>query len=363
VDEFVYGEGDLHSVTASVIYNTSPAEMMKEENKGKRGIGKSVNFLTLYGGGPSRLAAVAKIPMEEAKGIIEKFYEGVPQLKDWLDKEGRRAMRRGYALTPFGRRRDLSAFFADPNDRKAISAGLRRACNGAIQGAGADVIKIALYRVWRYIRNGGFEDEIRILMPIHDEIMFEVRADLLDKHIPALVEVMKLQDIMQGKLKWPVEFVTDAEYGDTMYVDHNFFKEKKAEAAKAQAVSAAAEAAPHVDDSSDDVSIDVGPSRKSGIPPLSELIVKEPPPSEDGVVLFSNDSGSPFFDYSVSKTDDIAKRQTDTIWAVLETMRKKGYAKGPAKRIRLVKDNVVVHKTLDEYSVDAFLALAINYLV
>ena len=365
VDEFLYGKGDLHSVTASVIYGTSPADMMLDENKGKRGIGKSVNFLTLYGGGPGRLSEVAKIPLDEAKGIIEKFYEGVPQLKDWIEKEGRRSRKRGYALTPFGRRRNLSYYFKDPQNRQDIQAGLRRACNGAIQGAGADVIKIALYRVWKYVRNGGYEDEVRILMPIHDEIIYEIREDLLDKHIPRLVEVMKLKDIMQDKLKWPVPFETDAEYGDTLYVDHNYFKEKKKaaeEAAKSAEPSAETppEEAAVPKPKGDDMSLK---SEHKELMSLDELITPEVKPVEDGVVLFSNSDSSPFFDYEVCKTDEIAKRQTDTVWAVLDNMNKKGYARGPRKRIRLIKDNVVVHKTMDECSVDAFLALALNYLI
>ena len=366
IDEFVYGKGDLHAVTASVIYGGTPAEMAMDENKSKRSIGKSVNFLTLYGGGPGRLAEVAQISMQEASGIIEKFYEGVPQLKAWLEQEGRRAMRRGYALTSFGRRRPLQRFFADKNDRRSIQAGFRRATNGAIQGTGADVIKIAMYRVWKYIRNGGYENEIRILIPIHDEIVYEIREDLLDKHIPALVEVMRLDDLLGGKLKWKVPFVTDAEYGSTFYVDHNFFKEKEAEAkaltesategygvGTTQEPPAASAKTAEVEESQED----------TGYMSIDDLVKKTPVASEEGFVLFGNDESSPFFDYQVCKTDEIAKRQTDAVWATLHFLNTQGCVRGPTKRIRLIKDGVVVHKTNDSFSVDGFLALAANYFI
>lgn len=370
VDEFLYGKGDLHSVTAAVIYGSTPAEMMKDENKAKRSIGKSVNFLTLYGGGPGRLADVAKIPLDEAKSIIEKFFEGVPQLKAWMEKEGKASFRRGFAQTPFGRRRPLDFYFRDKTNKKLIQAGIRRACNGAIQGAGADVIKIALYRVWKYIRNGGFENEVKILMPIHDEIVYEIREDVMDKHIPALVEVMKISDILQGKLKWAVPFETDAEYGDTFYTDRNFFKEKKAAAEAAAAAEASTEStgtsAEPVDSGAefDDMSVELDEvDEKDNLTPIQDLIKPEAPAEEDGVILMSNDDGSPFYDYEVQQTNEVAKRQADTIWAVLDIMSKKGYSRGPKKRIRLVYQGKVVHKTLEDYSIDAFQALALNYMI
>ena len=365
IQEFIHGEGDLHAVSAANIYHSTPEEMRKPENKTKRGVGKSANFLTLYGGGPGRLAEVAKVTMDEAKVLLENFFAGVPGLQSWLNKEGVAAMKRGYAATAFGRRRDLRDFFKDPNDKKMVSAGKRRANNSQIQGTGADIIKIALYRTWRYIRNGGYENEVKIIMPIHDEIVFEIRTDCLHKHIPNLVNVMKMDDILKDQLHWEVGLECDAEYGDDFCVKHNYFDELK-EAAKAAGLETPAAPPPEASASSSLVAEDAIVSDDDGggneSPTFEYTEQKErAKPSEDGVLLFANDDASPFFDYEVQKSDEVAKKQTDLIWALLEHLESKNLVTGKKKRIRLIRDSVVVHKTFADYSVDGFVVLALLF--
>ena len=357
IKEFVHGKGDLHSVSAANIYHSTVEEMGKPENKVKRGVGKSVNFLTLYGGGPGRLADVANVTVDEAKVLLENFFAGVPTLQKWLIQEGRAAMKRGYSVTSFGRRRDLTDFFKDPNDKKMISAGGRRATNGAIQGMGADIIKIALYRVWRYIRNGGYENEVKILMPIHDEIVFEIKSDCLHKHIPALVNIMKMDEILKDQLKWEVGLECDAEYGDDFCVKHNYFEELRAEAGKLSGPAEENMVLP-----SDDMSVKAEVKEGSHLLEYTEMLESQRP-KEDGITLFQNDDASPYFDYEVQKTDSIARCQTDSIWAVLEAMNKNNYRNGICKRIRLIRNGVVVHKTLQEYSLDGFIVLALYFQV
>jgi DNA polymerase I-like protein with 3'-5' exonuclease and polymerase domains len=94
------------------------------------------------------------------------------------------------------------------------------------KNTGADLIKIALYRVWKWIRDSGLQNDIRILAPIHDEILFEVKEDKIDALIPEMCNIMRLPDITKA-LKWPVPLDVDAEYGDSFYVDHNFWEEQK----------------------------------------------------------------------------------------------------------------------------------------
>ena len=132
-EEFVNGTGDLHSITAALLFHSTPAEMAKPENKGLRSIGKQINFLILYGGGASKLAASAKIPMAEAQERLEKFFLALTSLSDWLKTERIRAKRRGYSLTAFGRRRPLADLYKS-GDRGLMSKADRLACNAAIQG-------------------------------------------------------------------------------------------------------------------------------------------------------------------------------------------------------------------------------------
>jgi hypothetical protein len=198
-------------------------------------------------------------------------------------------------------------------------------------------------------------------MPIHDEIIYEVREDVLEKHIPQLVEVMKLDDLLMGHLGWKVGLECDAEYGENMRVEHNFFKEQEKKKAASLLLSPNDgsdvlinfdnNSAPRVADKKFDSSM--GNDLEDKEPVFSE------PVKEDGVELFSNVDESPFYDYKVKNKDKLAMAQTDSVWADLDVMENMGYTKGPKKRIRLIRDKVVIHKTMRAYSVDGFQALAI----
>jgi len=219
INEFLHGSADLHTLTAQILYNK------KEVTKEERGTGKTINFLTFYGGGAMGFAQKAKIPLEMARKLMLNFFREYNVLNGWIKDEIKRCRKRGYSRTAFGRRRPLNMFY-ESTDKKVQADGDRRAVNSAVQGTGSDIIKIALYRVWDYLRKNGFLDDVKILMPIHDEIVFEIKEDKLDFFIPKLRELMVLDDITK-KLNWVVPLEVDAEYGDTLYVDHDYFKELK----------------------------------------------------------------------------------------------------------------------------------------
>jgi len=185
----------------------------------------TLNFLTLYGGGAGGFAAQAKIPYEQAKKMIINFFRGYSQLKRWIDAEIKRSRKRGYSQTAFGRRRPLAEFY-NATDEKIRAKGDRCAINSCIQGSGADVLKIVLYRVWKWLEDNGYHDDVHLLMPVHDEIVFEVKEDKLDFFVPELCEILKIKDLVE-MLGWPVPFDVDAEYGDSFHVDHDYWKERK----------------------------------------------------------------------------------------------------------------------------------------
>jgi len=221
LDVFMGSDADLHLMTAKVIYNDP---RLTAKDKKQRGVGKTINFLTLFGGGASRFSAQAKIPFDTAKKMIINFFRGYPVLKRWIDDEIKRSRKRGFSKTAFGRRRHLREFYSSTDDR-IRAKGDRCAVNSAIQGTGADIIKIALYRVWKWLRDNGCSDDVRMLMPIHDEIVFEIREEKLDFYIPELCEVMKLNDLVEA-LGWPIFLDVDAEYGDSFHVDHDYWEER-----------------------------------------------------------------------------------------------------------------------------------------
>ena len=219
LNEFLHGTGDLHTITGQII--TGKQDISKQE----RSVGKTLNFLTLYGGGAGGFAAQAKIPYGTAKKMIMNFFREYTGINNWITNECKRCRKRGYSKTAFGRRRPLHEFYDAP-DKGIQAKGDRCAINSAVQGTGADLIKIALYKVYSWIRKNQLQDDLRILLPVHDEIVFEIREDKLDAIVPELCEVMKMRETTDG-LGWSVPLEVDAEYGDSFHVDHDFWKERK----------------------------------------------------------------------------------------------------------------------------------------
>lgn len=226
LNEFLEGSGDLHSITTRVIYNLSADATLdnKKMQKSQRGVGKSVNFLSLYGGGSRGLAVQASISEREARKMLTNFYTGLPTLKKWIEREHKRARQTKKVSTVLGRVRPLN-FFYDSGDRGIMARGDRCAINTQIQGCGADIMKTAMVRVYNWIHREGLQEDIKILITMHDEIVYEIREDKLMDFVPKLNRIMALEDIFQGKLKWPIPLTLDAEYGDTWYPDNDFFKE------------------------------------------------------------------------------------------------------------------------------------------
>lgn len=228
IKEFLYGSGDLHTITGQIIHGKT--NITKEE----RGIGKTLNFLTLYGGGAGGFAAQAKIPVDRAKKMIQNFFKQYTGISAWIKREVARGKKRGYSSTALGRRRPL-AYFYESGDRGLAAKGDRCVINSAVQGSGADIIKIALHRVSKWIRENGLNDKIRVLMPIHDEIVFEIANDgteegvaAFGRYIEEISEIMKIDDVINS-LQWPIHLEVDAEYGDSLSITNDYFKEKKAE--------------------------------------------------------------------------------------------------------------------------------------
>jgi DNA polymerase-1 len=405
--EFNEGSGDLHSITAALLFNSTPEEMAKPENKGLRAIGKQINFLILYGGGASKLAASAKIPLAEAQERLDKFFVALPHLSDWLKTERIRAKRRGYSLTAFGRRRPLAELYKS-GDRGLASKADRLACNAAIQGTGADIIKIALFRVWSYIRKNNLQNDMHILMPIHDEIVYEMREDKLDMLIPAVSEIMKLKDLTKA-LKWKVGLEVDAEYDSTFMVKKNYFQDlrdyginaamrlgmsdedynlvvKKVKSGEAKSVkdvfdNMSLNSSENYGENDENIknspknlenntpkteqeklsstsmpnAIDLGTSQGAAERPALESV---PELSQESKLT---NSPSEYYTYEVTKTDSLAKAHTDAIWAVLEGIDP--ICTGIKKRIRLTRSKKVIFVTEKKYSVEGFLALAFNYTI
>lgn len=89
----------------------------------------------------------------------------------------------------------------------------------------ADIMKIVMVRISNWIKSNNLEDEIKMLITMHDEIVFEMPENKLEEYIPQINDLMGLKDVLQDNLGWSVPLTIDAEYGDSWHVDHDFFKE------------------------------------------------------------------------------------------------------------------------------------------
>jgi len=353
IDEFQNGDGDLHTKTGQVIFNRQ--EITKTERK----TAKTTNFLIVYGGGPHALAAKAKISEREARRILMAFFDGLPQLKKWIDVERVRARKLKMVKTAFGRIRPLHMFY-DSGDKAMEAHGDRCAVNTEIQGSCADIMKTSMVRVYNWIHNNNFQDDIRMLITVHDEIVFEMRENKIAEYIPKINNILKLEDILQKVLQWPIPLTVDAEYGDSWNVDHNFFKEnpqvKNIDTIIFQKKDQVPTAPVETKDSMELVHSDE--SAKTEVSKIQEQQkqIQKPVPNEMDLT-----EGHEFV-YTLKDLRKSTNRILNSIVSfVLEENKDAGY-KGPIKILKIVdKEGHVLNVSDHKVYVDAFLSLARYY--
>ena len=211
---------DFHTATGAIISGKSFENVTKAERK----IGKTVNFLALYLGGPFTLAANAKISVAEAKKILATFFAGVPKLKKWIDSEIKKARKLKYVRTLFGRTRPLAKYY-ESGDKGLAAHADRCAVNTCIQGISADIMKIVMAKINTWLTVNNLHDDIKILITMHDELVFEISTDKIELYVPEIVKIMELKDIIIDRLKWTIPLEVDVKYGDSWKVNNDFFKD------------------------------------------------------------------------------------------------------------------------------------------
>lgn len=172
VGAFLDGE-DIHALTASKIYH-EPIEAVTPDQRRKA---KTANFGILYGISAFGLSERLEIPRAEASMLINGYFETFPGVRNYINESIKHAHEQGYVSTLYGRRRALP----DINSRNANlrSFSERNAINAPIQGTAADIIKIAMIRIYRRFKEEGLRS--KMIMQVHDELNFDVVANELDK--------------------------------------------------------------------------------------------------------------------------------------------------------------------------------------
>jgi DNA polymerase-1 len=165
VESFRRGE-DIHRRTASEVWNLPMAEVTYEQ----RSAAKAINFGLLYGMSAFRLGRDLSISMDQAQKYMDEYFQRIPQVSEWIAATKARCRERGYSETLFGRRRLIPEI--DSKDFQERAAAEREAVNSVVQGTAADLIKIAMIRVHRSLREEA--REARLLLQVHDELLLEV---------------------------------------------------------------------------------------------------------------------------------------------------------------------------------------------
>ncbi len=166
--------GDLHSIVATEIFRKN---VSKNENPELRQKAKVINFGLAYGMGVSGLSSALEISEDEAKELLDKYFQSYPLVKRYLDKSAEEAIQKGYSMTIGGRRRYYE--IDDKKDSKTIASIARQAKNAPIQGTNADMTKLAL--IW--IRDKIKEKKLNAMLvnTVHDEIVLECDEQIAEE--------------------------------------------------------------------------------------------------------------------------------------------------------------------------------------
>ena len=203
----VFSEGkDLHAATAANIYKKPIEEVTRDE----RTKSKRANFGIIYGITVFGLAERLDIPRDEAKMLIDGYFDTFPQVHDYMEKSKEVAREKGYVTTLFGRRR----YLPDINSHNATVRGFaeRNAINAPIQGTAADIIKVAMIRIFNRFKAEGIRS--KMILQVHDELNFSVFPEEKEK-----VESIVLEE-MQNALNLSVPLVADSGFGQNWLEAH-----------------------------------------------------------------------------------------------------------------------------------------------
>ena len=199
VDAFNAG-GDIHRQTAAIIFDVA-LDLVTPEMRGRA---KTINFATIYGQGPHALSRQLGIAHAEARDFIAKYFERFEGVKRYLDSMVEFARENGYVQTIFNRRRYIPELRERNFNMRAF--GERTAANSPIQGSAADLIKIAMIRVSNAFRERQLES--RMLLQVHDELVFDVSPAELD----VVQEIVRYE--MEHAADLTVPLVVDIGIGD-----------------------------------------------------------------------------------------------------------------------------------------------------
>lgn len=197
---------DIHKITASKVFNTPLEDVTPLQRRNA----KAVNFGIVYGISSFGLSQDLSISRKEAAEYIEQYFATYPKVKDFLDKLVSDAKEKGYITTMFGRKRPIPEL--QSSNFMQRSFGERVAMNSPIQGTAADIIKIAMIKVWKALKEANLKS--KLILQVHDELLIETHKD----------EVEQVRTILENNMRQAadlaVELAVDLHVGDNWYEAH-----------------------------------------------------------------------------------------------------------------------------------------------
>ena len=182
---------DLHDLTARKIFFKTDEEPVTRE---ERSIAKVINFSILYGKTPFGLSKELKIPMGDASQYIKTYFEQYPKVKKFLENILENAKLNGFVETFYGTRRYINNI--NSSNKNLQAQANRMAVNTVVQGTAANIIKKVMIKLYDEFKNN---DDIRMLLQVHDELIFEVKDGSIEKYMDKIKEIMektiKFEDI------------------------------------------------------------------------------------------------------------------------------------------------------------------------
>ena len=201
--EAYHMDQDIHRITAAKVFHTPFEEVTDLQRRNA----KAVNFGIVYGISSFGLSQDLSISKKEAADYIEQYFATYPGVKAFLDGLVAGAKEKGYITTMFGRRRPVPELSSSNFMQRSF--GERVAMNSPIQGTAADIIKIAMIRVWQALRDSGLKS--RLILQVHDELVIETYREEEEQVRQILLENM------QGAAELDVALEVDLHTGDNWY--------------------------------------------------------------------------------------------------------------------------------------------------
>ena len=204
IEVFTRG-GDIHAEVASRVFHVRPEDVDREQRRRA----KVINFGILYGMGVTSLQQSLGTSRSEAQEFYNQYFAAFPRLAAYIDETKAEAAAKGYTETHFGRRRYLEGIKSPiPFVR---SAAERMAINAPMQGTQADIIKLAMVRIDAMLKKERLEGEVRMLLQVHDELVFEIKKNKVDEVAPKIKKIM--EDVLPKEKAKGVPFLTEGKRG------------------------------------------------------------------------------------------------------------------------------------------------------